>query len=92
MTFQIINLTSSESVKVKGFPAFLQVATQEHVSLNENEVGIIIGKHSQHEKGVGIFGGIVNPSWHGRLTIEFNVFGEFEVRQGDKIAHLVVLK
>jgi len=89
---RIIDVTSSEAVKIKGFPAFAQVATQEVVSLGPDEVGIIQGKHGFHEQGVGIFGGIVNPRWKDKLTIEFMIFGELNLKKGDKIAHVIVLR
>jgi len=88
--FRIVDLTSSETTKVRGFPSYCQVATEQEIELSESEVGIIVGKHSHHEKGIGIFGGIVNPKWKGRLTIEFNVYGEIEIIKGQKIAHVVI--
>jgi deoxycytidine triphosphate deaminase len=88
---KVIDLTSSETVKTKGFPAYLQVSTNEELKLSKDEVGIILGKHSHHEKGIGIFGGIVNPGWKGKLTIEFNIFGEIQIKKGEKIAHVLIL-
>ena len=91
MPFFIIDVTSSETILVKGYPAFVQIKTQEEILLTSNQVGIILGKHKFHEKGIGIFGGIVNPSWKGKLTIEFNVYGEIQVTKGEKIAHVVII-
>ena len=90
--FRVIDLTSSETVKARGFPAYLQVGTEEEIHLDYHEVGIILGKHAHHEKGVGIFGGIVNPSWSGKLTIEFNIYGEIDIHKGEKIAHVLIIQ
>ena len=69
---------------------YVQVKTNELVELSQNEVGIILGKHHFHDSGVGTFGGIVNPGWRGHLTIEMNIFGEFDVQKNEKIAHVVI--
>ena len=90
--FSIIDLTSSETLQAKGYPAFVQVKTEQEISLSNDQVGVIIGKHSFHEKGIGIFGGIVNPNWKGRLTIEFHVYGEIKITQGEKIAHVIIFQ
>jgi deoxycytidine triphosphate deaminase len=90
MTDRIIDLTSCISVKVRGYPAFLQVGTNENIILGPNECGQIEGKHSFHEKGIGTMGGIINPGWFGKLTIEFMVFGEIDLKKGEKIAHAII--
>ena len=92
MTFRILDITSAETVKVRGGPAFAQVNTQETITMADDEVGIILGKHAFHDRGVGTFGGIVNPGWSGKLTIELVIFNEFEIKKGDKLAHVVVVK
>lgn len=90
MSFKIIDLTSSETLQAKGYPAFVQVKTEQTIQLFHDQVGLIIGKHSFHERGIGIFGGIVNPSWKGNLTIEFHVYGEIKISKGEKIAHVII--
>ena len=92
MKFHILDLTSSETLKAHGYPAFVQVKTEQEILLNDKQVGVIEGKHSFHEKGIGIMGGIVNPKWHGWLTIEFHVYGEIEIKKGQQIAHLIIFE
>ena len=55
-------------------------------------MGIIEGRHTLHEKGIGIFGGIVNPDWKGYLTIEFTIFGDIEIEKNQKIAHVIIFR
>lgn len=92
MKFKIIDLTSSETIRAKGFPAYVQVKTQEFIELSDLQFGIIEGKRSFHELGIGIFGGLINPQWKGNLTIEFHVFGDIEIQKGQKIAHAIILE
>ena len=90
MTDRIIDLTSAITVKVRSSTAFVQLGTNEDIIMGPNERGSIEGKHSFHEKGIGTMGGNINPSWSGRLTIELMVFGELDIKKGDKIAHAII--
>ena len=90
MADRIINLTSAITVKVRGYPVFVQVATNELIALKPTECGTIEGKHGFHSKGIGTMGGIINPGWGGYLTIEFMVFGELDIQKGDQIAHAII--
>lgn len=90
MSDRLIDLTTAITVKVRGFPAFVQVGTNEDIALGPDERGSIEGKHAFHNQGIGVMGGNINPSWSGKLTIEFMVFGELDIKKGDKIAHAII--
>ncbi len=90
MKFKVIDLRSATKVRVWGDNAAVQVAAEPYISLKDNEVGIIIGKHKHHMQGISCFQGIVNPGWSGNLTIEFTVRGSLEIWEGDGIAHVLI--
>lgn len=58
--------------------------------LKDNQVGILLGKKTHHEKGIFFQGGIINPGWEGTLTIELVIFGEAQIKKGEEIAHALI--
>lgn len=93
MEFRIINITAASNVRVKSATlTSVIVPTRELLELGEDEVGFMEGRFSHHQKGVYFQGGILNPGWKGRVTAEFLVFGEFEITEGEQVAHAIILK
>ncbi len=91
MRFREVDLVSMDAA---GAPVggLLQVRTQPHVSLTEEQVGFITGKHRFNLKGVICLGGIVHSGWAGNLTVELMPQRKpLSVKAGEKVAHLVVL-
>jgi deoxycytidine triphosphate deaminase len=48
------------------------------------------GKKGHHHKGIFMQGGVLNPGWKGRLTIELTFTNEVKITKGDKIAHAII--
>ncbi|MCK4354760.1 hypothetical protein KAW43_00160 [Candidatus Parcubacteria bacterium] len=86
---RIVDVTASSSVKVVGSGTLI-VESNEEFDLSENEIGLLEGKRSHHHKGIFMQGGVLNPGWKGRLTIEFLLSGEAKIEKGDKIAHAII--
>jgi deoxycytidine triphosphate deaminase len=85
--FHVIDLVAAHPVKAWG--GSVQVISEPEIKLYNNQVGIVLGKHSFHERGISCFSGIVNPGWGGNITIELS--GErIEIAKGEKIAHLLI--
>ena len=91
-TARIIDITAKGDVKVKAGIATVIVESNEELNLDENEVGFLEGKRSHHHQGVFMQGGIINPGWKGRLTIEFLVTGEIKIVKGDEVAHATIFR
>ncbi len=93
MDFRIIDITAASTVRVKSASlTSMIVPTQETIQLDGDEVGFLEGRFSHHQKGAYFQGGILNPGWKGKITAEFLVFGEFEILEGEQVAHAIVLK
>ncbi len=91
---KIIELTSSESVRVNSqhSPVFINIYTNESVHLAEDEVGILVGKKSVSLRGAFCQPGIVHPGWRGNVEPFFIVYGEWTIKPGTPIAHLIIVK
>ena len=89
LTIKVVDVTANSSVKVVGSGTLI-VESEEEFDLGENEVGFLEGKRGHHHKGIFMQGGILNPKWRGRLTIEFVFTGEAKITKGDKIAHAII--
>ena len=71
MEFKIIDITSASKIKVKSATiTTVIIPTNEVLSLDEDEVGILEGRFSHHWKGAYFQGGIINPGWSGKITAE----------------------
>jgi len=92
--FKIIDLHASEKKTIGGFEydrrAYIE--TKEWITLKENEVGIILGKHGLIKKGIEASAGLVHPKFMGKLVIKLTAFeGVATIEEGEEIAHLLVL-
>lgn len=93
MEFRIIDITAASTVRIKSATlTSVIVPTREIIELGEDEVGFLEGRFSHHQKGAYFQGGLLNPEWKGRITAEFLVFGEFEIEEGEQVAHAIILK
>jgi len=93
MEFRIIDITAASTVRIKSATlTSMIVPTQEVIELSEDEIGVLEGRFSHHQKGAYFQGGILNPGWKGKITAEFLAFGEFEIKQGEQVAHAIILK
>lgn len=93
MDFKVVDITAASTVRVKSASlTSVIVPTKETLVLGEDEVGFLEGRFSHHQKGAYFQGGILNPGWEGKITAEFLVFGEFEIEEGEQVAHAVILK
>ena len=93
MRFRIVQLTSDSDVIVHGAPTCVTVHTQEEISLSPNEVGHMEGKRTHHRRGAFMMGGLLNPGWSGKPSIEILLmFGYLEIKKGDEIAHALILE
>ena len=93
MEFRIIEITAASTVRTKSATlTSVIVPTQEVLELCEDEVGFLEGRFSHHQKGAYFQGGILNPGWKGKITAEFLTFGEFEIEEGEQVAHAIILK
>ncbi len=93
MEFRIIDITAASTVRIKSASlTSVIVPTKEIIELGEDEVGSLEGRFSHHQKGAYFQGGILNPGWKGKITAEFLVFGEFEIIEGEQVAHAIILK
>lgn len=87
---RVVDVTASSSVKVVGTGTLI-VESKEEFNLKDNEIGFLEGKRSHHHQGLFMQGGILNPGWEGRLTIEFVFTGTAKIDEGDKVAHATIL-
>lgn len=93
MDFRIVDITAASTVRIKSATlTSMIVPTNEVIELGKDEVGYLEGRFSHHQKGAYFQGGILNPDWKGKVTAEFLVFGEFEIKEGEQVAHAVILK
>ena len=92
MDFRVIDISSASKVKVKAAEATVIVPSNELIELGEDEIGFLEGKFSDHQRGIYMQGGIINPSWKGKITIELLIWGECTIEKGQKLAHAIILK
>lgn len=93
MEFRVIDITSAASVRVKSATlTSMIVPTNEVLTLGDDEIGVLEGRFSHHQKGAYFQGGLLNPGWSGKVTAEFLVFGEFEIEKDEQVAHAIILK
>lgn len=89
-TAEVVEITSDRSLKGYGSPGILIVESNEMLKLNEYQLGRIEGKKGHHWRFIFMQGGIINPNWEGRLTIELIYFGTIKIEQGEKVAHAII--
>lgn len=92
MSFRIMDITSASDIKVKASQAIVMVPSNEYVYVEKDEVGFLEGKFHDHQRGIYMQGGIINPGWGGKLTIELLIFGEVEIKKGQPLAHAIIVK
>lgn len=93
MDFRIVDITAGSTVRIKSATlTSVIVPTREALELGEDEVGFLEGRFSHHQRGAYFQGGILNPGWKGKITAEFLAFGEFEIEEGEQVAHAIILK
>ena len=92
MDFRIIELTSASEVKVRSANAVVIVPTEQYIALEADEVGFFEGRYSDHQKGIYMQGGIINPLWCGYATAELAITGEIDIKVGQKVAHAIIMK
>jgi len=92
MDFRVIDITSASTVKVKAAQSIIIVPSNELIELGEDEIGVLEGKFTDHQKGIFMQGGIINPGWKGRISLELIIFGECDIESGQKLAHAIILK
>ena len=92
MKFRIVQLHSASDVKTHGSGFCVTVQAQETVTLQADEVGVLLGKRTHHRQGAFFPGGLLNPGWSGVPSIEMLIFGQLEVKKGDEIAHAVIFQ
>lgn len=92
MEFRILDITSASSVRVKAAQASVIVPSNELIGLADDEFGFLEGKFADHKRGIYMQGGVINPGWKGKLTIELLINGECDIKKGQKIAHAIILK
>lgn len=90
MKITIRDIHSNVAVRGKGFPQHVTIRSREEVSVGKNQMGILIGKKTHHDKGVFFQGGLINPGWKGYLTIELVIFGEIDIKEGEEVAHAII--
>lgn len=92
MDFRIVELTSTSMVKVRASQAAVIVPSRELIELGDDEVGFLEGRFSDHQKGIYMQGGIIDPGWSGYITIELIIYGECDIEIGQHLAHAIILK
>lgn len=92
MEFRIVDISSASKVKVKAAEATVIVPSNELIELGEDEIGFLEGKFTDHQQGIYMQGGIINPGWKGRITIELLIFGECSIEVNQQLAHAIILK
>lgn len=92
MEFRVVDISSASKVKVKAAQAIVIIPSNETVGLGDDEIGFLEGKFTDHQKGIFMQGGIINPGWSGKVTIELIVFGECDIKVGQQLAHAIILR
>lgn len=92
MDFRIIDISSASKVKVKAAQAIVIVPSNEPIELDDDEIGFLEGKFSDHQKGIFMQGGIINPDWKGKISLELIIFGECDIEVGQYLAHAIIIK
>lgn len=92
MKFRIVNITSTSKVKVKAPQSIVILPSNELIQLANDEVGFLEGKFTDHQRGIFMQGGIINPGWKGKISLELIVFTECQIEVGQQLAHAIILK
>lgn len=92
MDFRIIDITSASNIKVKAADGIVIVPSNELIELRKDEVGFLEGKFTDHQRGVYMQGGILNPGWKGYITLELIIYGEITIEKGQPLAHAIILR
>ena len=92
MDFRVVELTSASKVKVRGAQAVVIVPSNELIETGDDEIGFLEGKFTDHQRGIYMQGGIIDPGWSGHITVELLIHGECNIEVGQHIAHAVILK
>ena len=92
MDFRVMDISSASRVKVKAAQSIVIVPSNELIELGDDEIGFLEGKFGDHQRGIFMQGGIINPGWKGRISLELIIFGECDIGVGQKLAHAIILK
>lgn len=92
MDFRVVDVSSASRVKVKASEATVIIPSNEVIELGEDEIGFLEGKFADHQKGIYMQGGLINPGWKGKITIELLILGECTIEVGQKLAHAIILR
>ena len=92
MIISIVPVHASHSIHAFAAEGIVVIESTEEISCNHNQVGIILGKNRHHRKGWFMQGGLVNPGWRGKLTIEIKYNGEIQIDQGDEVAQVIIFE
>lgn len=92
MDFRVVELTSASKVRVRASQAAVIVPSQEFIELGDDEIGSLEGRFSDHQRGIYMQGGIIDPGWYGHITIELLIHGECDIEVGQHLAHAIILK
>ena len=92
MNFRVIELTSASKVKVRSPQAAVIIPSREFVKLGMDEIGSLEGKFTDHQRGIYMQGGIIDPGWSGHITLELLIYGECDIEVGQHLAHAIILK
>lgn len=70
---------------------FLLAAAEEYFSMPTDTLGIVHDKSSLARKGLSVFNTVIEPGWHGYLTLELINHGRepIELNAGQAIAQVV---
>ena len=92
MDFRVVELTSASKVKVRAAQAAVIVPSRELITLDDDEIGSLEGKFTDHQRGIYMQGGIIDPGWSGYITLELLIYGECDIEVGQHLAHAIILK
>ena len=73
---------------------FVLASTMEKFSMPTNIVAMVHDKSSWARRGLSLFNTVIEPGWHGYLTLELAYHGEETIRinAGDPIAQIVFME
>ena len=89
MKFEIVDLTADADISFYGY---ISIKTQQYIEMGPKDVGVILGKHRHHIKGIFCYGGIINPNWSGYLTVELYSTIPVSIKKGEEVAHALIFR
>lgn len=82
-----------ESITLAPHRRFSLASTMERFQMPTNIVGMVHDKSSWARRGISLFNTVIEPGWHGYLTLEIAYHGdEYEmIKAGDPIAQIIFM-